>query len=33
MLYSGALVRAAMGYESYPEISCWLEFSARLLLG
>lgn len=32
MLYSGALVRAGMGYESYTDISRRLEKSARLLL-
>lgn len=33
MLYSGALVRAGMGYASYPEIAARLEKSARLMLG
>lgn len=33
MLYSGALVRAGMGYASYTEIAERLEKSARLLLG
>lgn len=33
MLYSGALVRAGMGYASYPEIAAKLEKSARLILG
>lgn len=33
MLYSGALVRAGMGYASYAEIAERLEKSARLLLG
>jgi AcrR family transcriptional regulator len=32
MLYSGALVRAGMGYASYDEIAHRLEKSARLLL-
>lgn len=32
MLYSGALVRAGMGYESYPDIARRLEKSARLIL-
>jgi TetR/AcrR family transcriptional regulator, cholesterol catabolism regulator len=32
MLYSGALVRAGMGYASYQEIAQKLEKSARLLL-
>lgn len=33
MLYSGALVRAGMGYSSYQEIAQRLEKSARLMLG
>jgi TetR/AcrR family transcriptional regulator, cholesterol catabolism regulator len=33
MLYSGALVRAGMGYTSYAEIAERLEKSARLILG
>ena len=33
MLYSGALVRAGMGYASYAEIARRLEKSARLMLG
>ncbi|BBY26626.1 TetR/AcrR family transcriptional regulator [Mycolicibacterium sediminis] len=33
MLYSGALVRAGMGYSSYAEIARRLEKSARLMLG
>ncbi len=33
MLYSGALVRAGMGYASYAEIAERLEKSARLILG
>ncbi|BBZ30949.1 TetR family transcriptional regulator [Mycolicibacterium madagascariense] len=33
MLYSGALVRAGMGYATYPEIARRLETSARLILG
>ena len=33
MLYSGALVRAGMGYASYPEIAERLEKSARLIVG
>ncbi|MDY6999058.1 MAG: TetR family transcriptional regulator [Actinomycetota bacterium] len=33
MLYSGALVRAGMGYASYAEIARRLERSARLILG
>jgi AcrR family transcriptional regulator len=33
MLYSGALVRAGMGYASYQEIAEKLEKSARLMLG
>ena len=33
MLYSGALVRAGMGYASYTEIAQRLEKSARLMLG
>jgi TetR/AcrR family transcriptional regulator, cholesterol catabolism regulator len=33
MLYSGALVRAGMGYTSYEHIARRLETSARLLLG
>jgi AcrR family transcriptional regulator len=33
MLYSGALVRAGMGYASYAEIAQRLEKSARLMLG
>ncbi|NVN51326.1 TetR family transcriptional regulator [Mycolicibacterium hippocampi] len=33
MLYSGALVRAGMGYASYEEIAQKLEKSARLVLG
>ena len=33
MLYSGALVRAGMGYASYADITRRLEKSARLLLG
>jgi AcrR family transcriptional regulator len=33
MLYSGALVRAGMGYASYQEIAGKLERSARLMLG
>ena len=33
MLYSGALVRAGMGYASYTEIARRLEKSARLILG
>ncbi len=33
MLYSGALVRAGMGYASYNEIAERLEKSARLILG
>lgn len=33
MLYSGALVRAGMGYTSYQEIAERLEKSARLMLG
>ncbi|AFM19746.1 transcriptional regulator [Mycolicibacterium chubuense NBB4] len=33
MLYSGALVRAGMGYASYEEITGKLERSARLILG
>lgn len=32
MLYSGALVRAGMGYVSYQEIAAKLEKSARLIL-
>ena len=32
MLYSGALVRAGMGYASYQEIAAKLEKSARLML-
>ncbi len=32
MLYSGALVRAGMGYSSYAEIAARLEKSARLML-
>lgn len=33
MLYSGALVRAGMGYTSYEDIARRLEKSARLMLG
>ena len=33
MLYSGALVRAGMGYASYAQIAERLEKSARLILG
>ncbi len=33
MLYSGALVRAGMGHESYADISRRLEKSTRLMLG
>ncbi|MGV0714384.1 TetR family transcriptional regulator [Mycolicibacterium sp. XJ662] len=33
MLYSGALVRAGMGYASYTDIAERLEKSARLILG
>ena len=33
MLYSGALVRAGMGYASYQQIAERLEKSARLMLG
>lgn len=33
MLYSGALVRAGMGYASYAEIAQRLDKSARLILG
>lgn len=33
MLYSGALVRAGMGYATYPDIARRLEKSARLMLG
>jgi hypothetical protein len=33
MLYSGALVRAGMGYTSYADIARRLEKSARLMLG
>ena len=33
MLYSGALVRAGMGYSSYQEIAQKLEKAARLILG
>ncbi len=33
MLYSGALVRAGMGYASYADIAERLEKSARLILG
>ena len=33
MLYSGALVRAGMGYASYQQIAQRLETSARLMLG
>jgi AcrR family transcriptional regulator len=33
MLYSGALVRAGMGYASYQQIARRLEKSARLMLG
>jgi AcrR family transcriptional regulator len=33
MLYSGALVRAGMGYASYADIAQRLERSARLILG
>jgi TetR/AcrR family transcriptional regulator, cholesterol catabolism regulator len=33
MLYSGALVRAGMGYASYQQIAQRLEKSARLMLG
>ena len=33
MLYSGALVRAGMGYASYEEIAQKLEKAARLMLG
>ena len=33
MLYSGALVRAGMGYASYADIAQRLEKSARLVLG
>jgi AcrR family transcriptional regulator len=33
MLYSGALVRAGMGYSSYADIAARLEKSARLILG
>jgi AcrR family transcriptional regulator len=33
MLYSGALVRAGMGYASYADIAQRLEKSARLMLG
>ncbi|QZT62677.1 TetR/AcrR family transcriptional regulator [Mycolicibacterium austroafricanum] len=33
MLYSGALVRAGMGYTSYSEIAAKLEKAARLMLG
>ncbi|KGI70336.1 TetR family transcriptional regulator [Mycolicibacterium rufum] len=33
MLYSGALVRAGMGYASYEEIARKLETAARLMLG
>jgi AcrR family transcriptional regulator len=33
MLYSGALVRAGMGYASYTDIARRLEKSARLMLG
>ncbi|MET0451505.1 MAG: TetR family transcriptional regulator [Mycobacterium sp.] len=33
MLYSGALVRAGMGYASYAQIAERLEKSARLMLG
>jgi len=33
MLYSGALVRAGMGYASYQEIAQMLEKAARLMLG
>jgi hypothetical protein len=32
MLYSGALVRAGMGYASYTDIAGRLEKSARLML-
>jgi TetR/AcrR family transcriptional regulator, cholesterol catabolism regulator len=32
MLYSGALVRAGMGYTSYEDIARRLEKSARLML-
>ena len=32
MLYSGALVRAGMGYASYADIAERLEKSARLML-
>lgn len=32
MLYSGALVRAGMGYQKYPDIARRLEKSARLIL-
>jgi hypothetical protein len=32
LLYAGALVRAGMGYASYPQIAETLETSARLLL-
>lgn len=32
LLYAGALVRAGMGYSSYPQIADRLELSARLLL-
>jgi hypothetical protein len=32
MLYSGALVRAGMGYASYQQIAQRLEKSARLIL-
>jgi AcrR family transcriptional regulator len=33
LLYAGALVRAGMGYGSYPEIAERLEKSARLIVG
>jgi AcrR family transcriptional regulator len=33
LLYAGALVRAGMGYGSYPEIANRLEKSARMILG
>jgi TetR/AcrR family transcriptional regulator, cholesterol catabolism regulator len=33
LLYSGALVRAGMGYATYAEIAAKLERSARLILG
>lgn len=33
LLYAGALVRAGMGYGTYPEIADQLERSARLIMG